>query len=292
MKSQAKKYLGITKTMNCGLKATIIAYRNAKDIDVQFEDGTIREHKDTNSFKKGTIIPIQAKNKYMGQTRTMNCGMKATIIAYRGFFDIDVQFEDGTIREHRDIKAFKKGAIMPKPTGKKTYRIGQTRMMSCGMRATIIEYRGSKDIDIQFEDGTIRKHKAMSEFNNGKIAHTPFRLKDYRIGQTHTMSCGMKATIIAYRKSTDIDVQFEDGHIREHKAISEFNEGQIAHPTNILFDTYKLNKVAFVFHDKTYFYVTYAENDSEVSEVMCIDDMKQKLPELAQQNISKLNTLQ
>lgn len=222
MKSQAKKYLGMTCTMNCGLKATIIAYRNAKYIDVQFEDGTIREHKDTNSFKKGTIIPIQAKNKYIGQTRTMNCGMKATIIAYRGFFDIDVQFENGAIREHRDIKAFKKGAIMPRPAGKKTYRIGQT----------------------------------------------------------HTMSCGMKATIIAYRKSTDIDVQFEDGHIREHKAIGEFNKGQIAHPTNILFDTYKLDKVAFQFHDKTYFYVTYTKKDSEISEIMCIDDMKQKLPEL------------
>lgn len=224
MKSQAKKYLGMTRTMNCGLKATIIAYRKYTDIDVQFEDGTIHEHKDIDSFKKGTIIPIQAKNKYIGQTRTMNCGMKATIIAYRGFFDIDVQFENGAIREHRDIKAFRKGAIMPRPAGKKTYRIGQTRMMSCGMQATIIAYRGTNDIDIQFKDGTIREHKTMSEFNNGKIAH----------------------------------------------------------PTNILFDTYKLDKVAFQFHDKTYFYVTYTKNNSEISEVMCIDDMKQKLPELAQ----------
>ena len=273
MKSQAKKYLGMTRTMNCGLKATVIAYRGYRDIDVQFEDGTVREHKDTDSFKKGTIIPIQAKNKYIGQTRTMNCGMKATIIAYRGFFDIDVQFENGALREHRDIKAFRKGAIMPRPAGKKTYRIGQTRMMSCGIQATVIAYRGCKDIDIQFEDGVIREHRAMSEFNNGTIAHTPFRLKDYRIGQTHTMSCGMKATIIAYRKSTDIDVQFEDGHIREHKAIGEFNKGQIAHPTNILFDTYKLDKVAFQFHDKTYFYVTYTKNDSEISEIMCIDDV-------------------
>ena len=31
----------------------------------------------------------------------MNCGMEATCIAYRGTHDIDVQFEDGTIVEHK-----------------------------------------------------------------------------------------------------------------------------------------------------------------------------------------------
>ena len=37
----------------------------------------------------------------LGETRIMNCGMEATCIAYRGTHDIDVQFEDGTIVEHK-----------------------------------------------------------------------------------------------------------------------------------------------------------------------------------------------
>lgn len=37
--------------------------------------------------------------KWIGQTRMMKCGMKATVIAYRNFNDIDVQFENGTIHE-------------------------------------------------------------------------------------------------------------------------------------------------------------------------------------------------
>ena len=102
------------------------------------------------------------------------------------------------------------------------------------------------------------------------------------IGQTRTMKCGLKATIIAYRNNKDIDVRFEDGSIKESTCTKQFNEGSIAHPNNILFDTYKISKAAFVFHNKTYFYVTYTENDSEISEIMCVDDMKQKLPELAQ----------
>lgn len=35
--------------------------------------------------------------KYLGMTRTMKCGMKATIIAYRGYDDIDVKFENGGV---------------------------------------------------------------------------------------------------------------------------------------------------------------------------------------------------
>ena len=38
-----------------GLKMTIIDYRFSKDIDIQFEDGTIVKNKTYQSFKKGTI---------------------------------------------------------------------------------------------------------------------------------------------------------------------------------------------------------------------------------------------
>ena len=47
--------LGETRTMNCGMEATIIRYGNATDIDVCFEDGAIVEHKVYNPFKKGEI---------------------------------------------------------------------------------------------------------------------------------------------------------------------------------------------------------------------------------------------
>ncbi len=41
----------------------------------------------------------------------MNCGMEATCIAYRGTHDIDVQFEDGTIVEHKSKVSFVRGQI-------------------------------------------------------------------------------------------------------------------------------------------------------------------------------------
>ena len=39
---------------------------------------------------------------------------------------------------------------------------------------TIIKYRSAKDIDIQFEDGTIVEHKSFSAFKRGFIYHPSF----------------------------------------------------------------------------------------------------------------------
>lgn len=221
------------------------------------------------------------KNKYVGKIRTMNCGLKATIIAYRKFNDIDVQFENGTIRRHVRIDNFEQGKINETPRIKQpnvNNRIGQTNVMNCGMTATVIAYRKYNDIDVQFTDGTIRKHVTISAFDRGVIRKTPLHKNTDYIGKTNTMKCGLKATIIAYRRSDDIDIQFEDGTIRQHVNSSHFKTGKITPTSNILFDKYKLNKAAFVFHNKTYFYVTYINDNAKVMDIMSVDDMKQTLP--------------
>ena len=160
--------------------------------------------------------------------------------------------------------------------------------MNCGLKATIIACRKFNDIDVQFENNIIRKHITIQNFYNDSIAKTPRPTENDYIGQTHTMNCGLKATIISYKNSHDIDIQFEDGTVRKHSELKHFKNGNVAHPTNVLFDTYKLNRAAFVFHDKTYFYVTYTENDYETLDVMCVDDMKQKLPLLTNPNNPKI----
>ena len=292
----AEKYIGTTKTMHCGLKATIIAYRNSKDIDVQFENGTIRKHTAVNNFKRCELSPTKARTqdenikKYTGMTRTMTCGMKATIIKYRKATNIDVQFENEIIREHTNIYDFERGHIsyakqkLPTTNENKQKYLGMTHKMKCGMKATIIAYHTSKDIDIQFENGEIHKHKGLYAFQNGQIAPENYQqlsINKRYLGKTKMMSCGLKATIIVCRNSQDIDVQFEDGTIREHIRTDYFNTTHIAHPTNVLFNTYKLNKIAFVFHDTAYFDVSYIDNNIECRDIMSVQDMKEKLTELA-----------
>lgn len=51
-----------------------------------------------------------------------------------------------------------------------------------------------------------------------------------RVGEVSYNTKGEKMTIIAYRNSIDIDIQFEDGSITYNKQYRYFKKGKIAHP--------------------------------------------------------------
>ena len=166
--------LGETRMMNCGMETTIIRYGRCEDIDIRFEDGAVVEHKTYKAFKKGEIANQNIKASRLGETRMMNCGMEATIIRYNGVHDIDVRFKDGTVAKNKAYGRFKKGTIAnPK---NKASRLGETRMMNCGMEATIIRYGGATDIDVRFEDESVVVHKAYTNFKRGTIAHRSLSL--------------------------------------------------------------------------------------------------------------------
>ena len=222
--------LGETNMMNCGIKATIIRYNTNKDIDVRFEDETVVEHKAYDAFKKGKIanpnIETFAEAR-LGETRMMNCGMEATIIRYGRSDDIDVRFEDETIVEHRRYEHFKRGGIVNPNFNQ---YLGETRMMNCGMEATIIRYENAMDIDVRFEDETVVEHKTYDAFKKGKIANPNIKaFAEARLGETRMMNCGMEAAIIRYGRYDDIDIRFEDGAVVEHKTYGTFKNGEISH---------------------------------------------------------------
>lgn len=225
--------LGETKMMNCGMEATIIRYGGSADIDVRFEDGIVVEHREYREFEKGGIInpniKATAENR-LDETCMMNCGMKATIIRYGKYSDIDIRFEDGKVVVHKKYDQFKKGEIAnPNMKVSAKNRLGETRMMNCGMKATIIRYGNAGDIDVRFEDRAIAKRKGYREFKKGKIANPNIKTSaENLLGETWMMNCGMEATIIRYGGCNDIDVRFEDGTIVGSKTYNAFKKGSIA----------------------------------------------------------------
>ena len=70
--------IGEKRMMNCGMIAKIIKYKNAKDIDIKFEDGYIKRNVEYNTFKKGQIInpyiPTLYGVGYIGETSTKKDG--------------------------------------------------------------------------------------------------------------------------------------------------------------------------------------------------------------------------
>ena len=114
-----------------------------------------------------------------------------------------------------------------------TNRLGESIKANNGLMMTIIAYRNSHDIDIQFEDGTIVTHKKYYNFSKGliknpnKIVQSRFPIAT-RLGETLKMNCGLYATIVVYRNTHDIDVQFENGEIVTHKSYDKFIKKSIS----------------------------------------------------------------
>ena len=226
--------LGETRMMNCGMKATIARYNGVRDIDVRFEDGAVVKNRRYGDFKKGEIANQNIKasaETCLGETRMMNCGMKATIIRYGKYSDIDICFEDGKVVEHKTYDTFKKGSITnPNMKVSAKNRLGETKIMNCGMEATIIQYKNAMDIDVRFEDGAVAVHRQYNQFKKGEIANQNIKASaETCLGETRMMKCGMEATIIRYGRWEDIDIRFEDGAVVEHKIYDNFKKGEIAH---------------------------------------------------------------
>lgn len=214
--------IGKVGKSNSGLNMTIIRYTSYRDIDIQFDDGTIVKHKDYGIFLRGEIAYPQSKR--LGERKISKNGREMKIIVYRNYKDIDIQFEDGTIVQHRDYRSFSEGCIY-NPNFYKS-KIGEEIFAPNGHTLKIIDYRNSKDVDVQFEDGTIVQHRDYYSFLTGNIAMPILN----RVGQTNIAKNGMGIKIIAYRNSHDIDIQFEDGTIVTHKNYNHFLDGYIAYP--------------------------------------------------------------
>lgn len=171
----------------------------------------------------------------VGETSKASNGMMMTIIAYRKYNDIDIQFEDGTIVCHRRYNTFLNGGIRY-PVDK--LHIGETYTNRVGLKMTIIAYRDFTDADVMFEDGTIVCHKRYQCIVEGQVANPNIqfgngRIKSKyhnRIGETSVALNGQKMVIINYRRSIDLDVEFDDGTKVYHVEYKKFKDGCIKNP--------------------------------------------------------------
>ena len=226
---------GEERVMKKGQKAKIVAYRKYHDIDIEFEDGTILKNKDYNSFKKGEIANpnYNLYESRLGEERLMNNGQKAKIVAYRKYHDIDIEFEDGIIVANKSYSTFKNCEIAnPNYNPNSKLKVGEERVMKNGQKAKIVCYRSTRDIDVEFEDETKVEHRSYSNFTNGTISNPNYNPNSkLKVGEEAVMNNGQKAKIVSYRDNSDIDIEFEDGTVVEHRAYYNFKKGKIANPS-------------------------------------------------------------
>lgn len=107
-------------------------------------------------------------------------------------------------------------------------RIGEFGISKQGEKMEIIAYRRHDDMDVKFADGYIAKNITYRNFKTGEVGNPNFYQK--RVGETKLSNCGMQMKIIAYRKSSDLDVEFEDGTIVKNIKYQAFRKGEIKNP--------------------------------------------------------------
>ena len=234
-KRKSKDFVGKKFKQNSGRWVEVIRYDKGGKVDLRFDDGVVVKNKNYRSAKEGKIgYPGQNLRKdrliaeRVGQTVQNKDGELMTLIVYRGFNDIDIQFEDGIIVEHRSYNSFKDGKV-----DKPTYcRLGEESVATNGMKIKIIEYRSSDDIDVQFEDGVIAQHKQYSSFKSGKISH-PLKNKISIMGRYDDKilynRSGIRFKVVNYISSVDVEIMFEDGEVKKVR-LNNMKRGRIAHP--------------------------------------------------------------
>ena len=154
----------------------IIDYRSNKDIDVLFENGIVVEHRRYIDFIKGKI---KAQEKRLGKNVINKQGLNAKIIAYKNNHDITIQFDDGTIIEHRDYANFIKGCV-ENPNYKE--RLFEESYNNDGDLMKIVEYTKADDIIVEFQDEyKYRKRTTYRYFKNGDI-YNPYHKKLCGVG--------------------------------------------------------------------------------------------------------------
>lgn len=214
-----KDRVGEVNYTSDGKKLTIIAYRNNADLDIKIEDDIVIKNIRYTAFKNGNMLTLLRRIR-VGEVGYNNNGQKMTIIAYRNFEDIDVQFEDGNIAYHKRYDNFKKGKI-----ANKNSRVGDVCYNSKGQKMTIIRYGNCNDIDVKFEDGTVAINKTYKNFTSGNICKPSIRVGELRVN-----SIGILMELIEYVDCKSIKIRFEDGSVCTSD-YNSFSKGVIGHPT-------------------------------------------------------------
>ena len=122
---------------------------------------------------------------------------------------------------------------------------------------TIIAYRNTADIDIQFEDGIIIQHKSYDNFKRGRIKHPNIniQIKDHT-NEIYLHKNGLNMKIIKYITRKNCDIQFETGYIVNHTYYYNIKKSSIKHPFPYQMDNILIEKPAYICNNIGNFYCT------------------------------------
>lgn len=121
--------------------------------------------------------------------------------------------------------------------GGKVCRVGEVSVSNRGEKMTVKDARHNKDIDIEFEDGTIAYNRRFDNFCKGNVSKRPHinnrsQLEIYReerVGVIEVNKDGYEMECVWYGRSSDIVVKFDNDE-KVRTTWSCFKSGSIRRP--------------------------------------------------------------
>lgn len=118
---------------------------------------------------------ITKASERIGVESTSRDGKRAQVVSYSSCENFIIRFCDGKEMKLKNWRYFIEGNFNYekhfKAPRNREERIGEKKVMNNGLTAEVIEYRGSHDMDILFEDGGKRTGVSWRDFCIGSIAH-------------------------------------------------------------------------------------------------------------------------
>ena len=118
---------------------------------------------------------ITKASERIGVESTSRDGKRAQVVSYSTCENFIIRFCDGKEMKLKNWRYFIEGNFNYekhfKAPRNREERIGEKKVMNNGLTAEVIEYRGSHDMDILFEDGGKRTGVSWRDFCIGNIAH-------------------------------------------------------------------------------------------------------------------------
>ena len=127
------------------------------------------------------------KKDKINEVNLMKNGMKAKIIAYRNYEDIDVKFEDGYISYNKNYGAFKRGSIKNPNIKNKSKllmhnRLGEITYNKFGRKLEIINYNNYDDITVKIYDKDFTTIRTRYKYFKNKNIFSPYDKTVYNVG--------------------------------------------------------------------------------------------------------------
>lgn len=217
----------------------VLAYNNYYDIDIVFEDGSIKKIKNKRSLIKGSFkkydycFITDLQNNYVGKTFTSNKGDKYTVIRIekikRCTYGVIVFQGDNFERFY-----LPKNIIENKVNNSinKQIAVGLSFVNNKGRRCTITEYRKSIDVTVEFEDGE-KGIYSIASLKKGIFKKPSDDLKIQLENKIFTNYKNERFKVLKYINAQNVIIEFEDGS--KKTTSSDFVKNlKVSHPlTNI-----------------------------------------------------------